>query len=212
MCALTCSHVVTIVDSLKGGLRPVSEVYLKLNKRDGSSTLVPAKVVYSDRSLDFAVLALTPSRHRKELQQVYWKFIPPSGWLSTSSLREGDPVMCLGYPLGLGIGSENHPLLRTGIIAQLVSGSPSFLIDGFVQPGHSGGPVFRMSWAYDECGIRLIGVITSFPNEYGKVLEEVDLVPIRDRKVVLNPGFSYVLAMDEIIPILTSKVGFKWSE
>lgn len=58
---------------------------------------------------------------------------------------EGDGVFVLGFPMGLVGQSRNTVLVRTGCIARiqdLLAGTePTFLIDSFVFPGNSGGPV-----------------------------------------------------------------------
>ena len=61
-------------------------------------------------------------------------------------LSEGDGVFVLGFPMGLVGEHEDYVLVRQGTIARvrdvLDSSNPStFLIDSFIFPGNSGGPV-----------------------------------------------------------------------
>lgn len=109
----------------------------------------------------------------------------------------------------MGIGKENHPLSRTGIVSQLVQGKSSFMIDGFVQHGHNGSPVFLIKRVENGWMNFLIGINTSFPKEYGDVFQQISLDKKSGKKIVINPGFSFVTSMDKIIPVLVNKFGFK---
>jgi len=70
----------------------------------------------------------------------------------------GEEVLIIGYPLGLGVGKINRPLVRQGIIATWIGDQITlptvdemrrpkaktvrgFLVDGGVVPGSSGSPV-----------------------------------------------------------------------
>ena len=60
-------------------------------------------------------------------------------------VSEGDGVFILGFPLGLAGEERNYAIVRQGIIARsrdwLNGVSDTILIDAFVFPGNSGGPV-----------------------------------------------------------------------
>jgi hypothetical protein len=80
----------------------------------------------------------------------------PSGLLATESdfvnyeLRPGDELLCVGFPLGMGVGSGCFPILRSGRLASYpvtpVRSARFFLFDFAVYPGNSGGPVYHQ-WA-----------------------------------------------------------------
>jgi len=122
-------------------------------------------------------------------------------WEILDSLEEGKNILFIGYPMNLWEGKQNYPLSRKGMISQIIKDEKRILIDGFVQHGHSGSPVFLIlsdnnlppSWKF-----KLIGITTAFPNEYGEIFKteysKVDsLIPL------LNPGFTIVTPMDDII-------------
>ena len=61
-------------------------------------------------------------------------------------LSEGDGVYVLGFPMGLTGQGEDDVIVRQGAIARVreTLESPaisSFLVDSFIFPGNSGGPV-----------------------------------------------------------------------
>lgn len=76
----------------------------------------------------------------------------PLSWLAddrdleTQGVGPGDQVFTLGYPRGLSANRAGFPILRTVRIASYplspIRAFPTFLIDGFLYPGNSGGPVF----------------------------------------------------------------------
>jgi hypothetical protein len=67
---------------------------------------------------------------------------------SDEDLRAGEEVAFLGFPEGQSTSLGMFPVLRSGKVASLdqsLFGLRSFLINGDVYPGDSGGPVFRLS-------------------------------------------------------------------
>jgi S1-C subfamily serine protease len=62
-------------------------------------------------------------------------------------LSEGEGVFVLGFPMGIVGGEQDYVIVRQGIIARVQdtlrspATNTSFLIDSFVFPGSSGGPV-----------------------------------------------------------------------
>jgi hypothetical protein len=65
--------------------------------------------------------------------------------LKSVNVSAGDSVFVLGFPMDLAGVQKNYVIVRHGIIARvselLDHASESFLIDSFVFPGNSGGPV-----------------------------------------------------------------------
>jgi S1-C subfamily serine protease len=60
-----------------------------------------------------------------------------------STIAEGEGVLIIGFPLGLGADSSyDHPVSRLGMVAQGIYDQPSFLVDGMASHGNSGSPVF----------------------------------------------------------------------
>lgn len=66
--------------------------------------------------------------------------------LNEQGVGPGDQLFTLGYPRGLSSNRAGFPILRTVRIASYplspIRAFPTFLIDGFLYPGNSGGPVF----------------------------------------------------------------------
>lgn len=62
-----------------------------------------------------------------------------------SGVAEGDAVFTLGFPMGIVDGDRLYVIARSGILARLrdtLEGlRKDFLIDAFIFPGNSGGPV-----------------------------------------------------------------------
>ena len=65
--------------------------------------------------------------------------------LTRLDVSAGDGIFVLGFPMGLSGVQRNYVIVRQGVIARLSEmldgASPTFLIDAFVFPGNSGGPV-----------------------------------------------------------------------
>ncbi len=84
----------------------------------------------------------------------------------------GDGVFVLGFPMSLAGAQRNHVIVRQGCIARisemLDEVSTSFMVDAFVFPGNSGGPVILKPEVGSLTGTQshpssvLIGVITSY--------------------------------------------------
>ena len=82
-------------------------------------------------------------------KNVYFTGISAKWLAGEQQLRELDaldPVIFVGYPVGIYDQANNLPVIRTGTIATLphvdYNGRPEFLIDASVFPGSSGSPVF----------------------------------------------------------------------
>ena len=73
--------------------------------------------------------------------------------------RAGEEVAFVGFPEGQSTSLGMFPVLRAGRIASLdqnLFGLRSFLINGDVYPGDSGGPVFRLS---NNGGPKVVGMV-----------------------------------------------------
>jgi S1-C subfamily serine protease len=86
----------------------------------------------------------------------------------TSVIGEGDFVYALGFPMGLVGEKRNMVIVRSGSIARMDKNSKTFLIDAFIFPGNSGGPVILKPELLAIQGTQpsntayLLGVIKSF--------------------------------------------------
>jgi|CXWL01.1.fsa_nt_gi hypothetical protein len=87
-------------------------------------------------------------------------------------LTEGDPLFVLGFPMGIVADLRQHVICRAGRVARIrdykEGRSQDILIDAFIFPGNSGGPVFTQPYTasikgtkpIERCG--LIGMVQSF--------------------------------------------------
>jgi len=94
-----------------------------------------------------------------------FKVIGVSHVLPQSGVQAGAPVVILGFPLGLRSEKYAVPMVRRGMVA--LSEGNRLIVDGFIFPGNSGGPVVYVP-AVDFSGgpllnqQRLIGLISSY--------------------------------------------------
>jgi len=97
------------------------------------------------------------------------KSIPLKMVLRQQYVRPGAPLVVFGFPMGLR--SESHPtaIARKGSVAR--SDADGLLLEAFIFPGSSGGPVFYLpTVSVDDVAIkspflnspRLVGVVSSF--------------------------------------------------
>jgi len=68
-----------------------------------------------------------------------FKTLPVAAFLPLTNLQVSAPVLVLGFPLGLRSETYASPIARRGIVAH--KENKSVLLDAFVFPGNSGGPV-----------------------------------------------------------------------
>lgn len=201
--ALTCEHVLAVKDSLNRTIRYLSDIIVNLNRIDSMASSIKMTIVYVDETNDFAVLAINPEKNNiANAEEIFYKYITVWQCKRTSEIREGEPILYIGYPMSFGIGYKNYPLSRLGIISQIVPRQSYFLIDGFVQHGHSGSPVFLIRG--DEKGTHrsLIGIARGYPEEYVDIVQKTIWTPDSSQKAIVNPGFSVITSMDVILPVL----------
>jgi hypothetical protein len=206
---ITCEHVLALKDSTGKTTAYLPLVFAHFNGIDTSAIAVRLELRYADETNDFAIL--TPSRDSitsTQMERVSYKRVTPSQTAIADSLREGELLLYIGYPLFLGIGKQNYPVSRVGFIAQRVKGLPFFLIDGFSQPGHSGCPVFVIHSKGTDIARTLVGITRGYPKEFSDVIQQTAFRTDTSRKAVTNPGFTVVTPMDEIMRVLRNRYGF----
>jgi hypothetical protein len=198
--ALSCAHVVAAgVDANGLPAKPASSVTLGLPRIDGSTFLMPAQVVYFDAQNDMALCQpareMLPQQYRRI--GIAQTVVPTSQWKGMSDVHEGDQLLCIGLPVSKGSGGRSYPLSRTSIVSQVVPGQGWFVMDGFVQHGNSGSPVFLLKQEGDSIPLvwtwSLVGIARSF-------------APTDSLLAEANPGFTYVTALENLFPEL-SKLG-----
>ena len=137
-------RVVLRFNPIQGDL-PAKEFDLILKDSDGK----PQWIEHDDPDIDLALILINTSL----LQDADIKFhcfqsdsnIATREEAAKIGITEGDHVYILGYPMELIGEKRNFVIIRHGTIARIrdaLSGfSKEFLVDGFVFPGNSGGPV-----------------------------------------------------------------------
>lgn len=121
-------------------------------------------------------------------------------------VSEGDGVFVLGFPLQLVGGERNFVIARQGIIARigdaLEGRSKTFLIDTFIFPGNSGGPVILKPEVVAITGTKsqgkalLIGVVNSF-----QTYQEIAVSQQTGKPRIMfeeNAGLANVVPVDQI--------------
>jgi S1-C subfamily serine protease len=130
----------------------------------------------SDIQKDVAVIMLNAKKLRADgIQFSYFQDdnnVAKLDKLIELGISEGDLAYLLGFPMGIIGGDKNYVIVRNGSIARiqdlLNKVSNNFLIDAFVFPGNSGGPVILKPEVISIEGTKpqnssyLIGIVTSY--------------------------------------------------
>lgn len=92
--------------------------------------------------------------------------------MAESGVSEGDSIYVLGFPMGIVDQDRQFVIARSGIIARirdtLEGHKKDFLVDAFVFPGNSGGPVIYKPEIISISGTKsvtkpaLIGIVSSY--------------------------------------------------
>lgn len=109
-------------------------------------------------------------------------------WSDKDSVTFGQQIWFLGYPYGLGTQFSNAeiPFIKRGTLSAIDASNHDavlWYIDGFNNPGFSGGPIIY--WDFNEHAIRILGVVKGYKFENAKVL--VNGVE-QDTNLLVNSG------------------------
>jgi hypothetical protein len=146
---------------------------------------------------------LIPEPYVKRLQEgngsVVSADVEALGKLDSVSLASD--VYVMGYPTSLGMRNSSFydfkkPLIRKGIVAGIYLENSTFVIDSFVFPGNSGGPVVEHC---EDGFFRVVGVVSKYIPYETKWHSNRDDVVNTD---VANSGYTVCVAMDEVLTIL----------
>lgn len=166
---------------------------------------------HPNKNIDVAVLATDGNKLQEDGAK--FRFFTSDDAVFTKKMlmemetSEGDFIYVLGFPMGLVSDERQHILLRSGAISRirdLFEGrSTDYLIDAFVFPGNSGGPVIIKPEFISIQGTKynpkagLIGMIESYLS-YGV---EAQRSKMNTEPTVFNDntGLSRVVPTDYIL-------------
>src|SRR6266704_1733881 len=145
---------------------------LALRREDGSQLWTG----HPDPTIDVAVIPVNFDLLQREAMQVDLfmsdAHAAPLEKIRNTGLTEGDGVFVLGFPMGMVGDVRNAVIVRRGAIARirdvLAGASNRFLVDAFVFPGNSGGPVITrpetgaIAGAPTQDKTYLIGIVTGY--------------------------------------------------
>lgn len=210
---VTAKHVVF---TKKGEGPIVSNLAYRINNKKGKSFLVldsfaTAKVKsdwIKSKKYDVACRLIVRAKTTDFLM------IPYSAFLPTKQLQAGAPLFIIGFPLGMRSVEYAMPIVRRATVAR--PGPDNILVDGFVFPGNSGGPVI-----YEPCvriGKGLSTPILQGDWLVGLVLSEVSYVEHaissktgRPRVTFEdNTGLCNILSADHILELLNTTQFLKY--
>ena len=170
----------------------------------------PLWFTHPDAKVDVAVAPINFDLLEEQGMQVAYfqndQHIATIDAMNKLGVTEGDFAYVLGFPMGLVGGERNSVIVRSGTLARirdtLVGLDKTFLVDAFVFPGNSGGPVILKPEALAIEGTAaqtmpyLIGVVQAYV-PYEDVA--VSLQTGRPRIVFEeNAGLAAVLPVDFI--------------
>ena len=124
--------------------------------------------------------------------------------LRDMGIAAGDGTFVLGFPMGLTENVHSAVIVREGIIARIEDllnyGAESFMIDSFVFPGNSGGPVVLKPETISIKGTQnhpdpyLIGVVDA----YLPYREPAVSLQTQETRIVFeeNSGLANILPID----------------
>jgi Trypsin-like peptidase domain len=114
-------------------------------------------------------------------------------------------VYVFGYPSSIGLENQpqidyQKPLIRKGIVSGTNDGNKTIILDCFIFPGNSGGPVMQVEWAgIGTKNFWIIGVISEFIPITETWLNE--RFKYRNTQVY-NSGYSVAVPMDMVLELV----------
>jgi hypothetical protein len=132
----------------------------------------------------------------------------------------GDAVFILGFPMNLAGEQKNYVIARQGAIARiselLEGASRTFLVDSFVFPGNSGGPVVIKPEVVAIGGTKanpkalLVGVVLAYQPYIDVAISGQTKRPRVSFEE--NSGLAIVLPMDNVNEMVADKARALWEK
>ncbi|MGB4335910.1 MAG: trypsin-like peptidase domain-containing protein [Chromatiaceae bacterium] len=182
------SHLVTnwhlVACTQEGG---EALVLLNADTRDKVAAVVRER----DETQDLAILTLAQRLDR-----------PGVRFATLATLRQGDPVMAVGFPSDAdqmgGQAALSASTLTQGVVGRLLPAAPGqdrplIQASAAINPGSSGGPLF------DEAG-RVVGIVTLKSLAAVAALNAAGDFAMQ--RVVQGEGLGWAVASDALLPLL----------
>jgi len=117
----------------------------------------------------------------------------------------GQQVWFLGYPWGVGSrwSSGEAPFIKRGTMSAIVATNPDAVvlyIDGFNNPGFSGGPI--VYWDFTKHAYRILGVVKGYKEDTAKVLVNGEHV---DTQLLVNSGILVGYSISHVIQAIENR-------
>lgn len=174
---VTNKHVLNNLDQILVRFNPQNDQSAKdypapLRDEDGKKLWTG----HPDPAIDVAVLPVNINSIRDEGMKCEFfhsdKHTNNISDLLRNEASEGDFIYIMGFPMGIVAADRQHVFVRSGVISRikdLFEGrSNDFVVDAFVFPGNSGGPVITKPELHSIQGTkspndsRLIGIVKSY--------------------------------------------------
>lgn len=175
-------------------------------KNDAGNTLW---LQHKNPKVDIAMITISPSV--LDGNKVKWKFfveenIKYSKDFESTGINIGDEIYVIGFPMGISGTIQNYAIVRSGSISRLddeiLKEHNSFLVDAFVFPGNSGGPVVLKPQSLALDGTKavnetpLIGVVSGYRIHQEPLYSHQTNPPMIAGYANQNSGLSFVVPMD----------------
>lgn len=192
---------------------PVQDLPLPLKNPDGTD----AWFSHPNPAIDISVILLNGLYLRDHgLSTSFFQadqHVADKAKLTEIEMSVGEGVFVLGFPMGLsGTAQRNYVIARRGSVARisdlLHSTATSFLIDAFVFPGNSGGPVVSaltmsaLQGTKSQNRVYLIGVVRAYlPYTDVALSQQTGQIRMISQE---NAGLAEVLPVDYINETITA--------
>lgn len=177
---------------------PTTKTTIDFFQKDGWKTLPTVKMLFpKSDEVDIAVLRLAEPVDKQ------FGVVSDGG----NGVVLGQPLWFLGYPYQLGNQSAfdstwtwGTPFVKRGTMSAIDAHDPNAIviyIDGFNNPGFSGGPI--VYWDFSQHKYKILGVVKGFKEDSAKVLISGQHM---DTQLLVNSGIlvAYSIAhADEVI-------------
>ena len=199
---ITAKHVVY---ENEGKGRLLQDIAYRINTKDGKSHVVPDQVAAARVNSSWFRSGPYDLACRLIVVQNVSDFaaISYSQFLQKGRIEYGDPLFIIGFPLGLRSDQYAKPIVRRASVARIEEGL--FIVDGFVYPGNSGGPVVyapAFRWTPFLVGEWFVGMVLA----YIPYVEPAISSQTKRPRIVFeeNSGLAIVLPADSILELLRS--------